>query len=265
LETDYNGSRKVVLNCLLTYDSIQHLSLSYSNPLGKNIYDEVKEAKVALYSGQRLIGYFHKSSFMQWTLKYVPQSGRQYRIVVDLPDGQQLTATTRYPYPIRAERVRENDDGPRKYWKVEPSDVYWVYALYKELDTIMRPVIIEKKYELYEALGTDNPNVDRFNIYGGSDYYVGMHKTYIRMLPSETSTIYSLYNLGSSVVVFCAVSEEYDKYLKSSLSKMYVYENFDDPTQWLDESMIYSNVNNGLGIFGAYDEWMYNCNDYLPD
>lgn len=265
LETDYNGSRKVVLNCLLTYDSIQHLSLSYSNPLGNSIYDEVKEAKVALYRSNRLVGYFQKSGYLDWTLKHEPRLGQQYKIVVDLPDGQQLTATTRFPNPIRAERVREYDEGTYKFWKVEPSDVYWVYAFYKSRDTLMYPAIITPDDGFIDFIGTSNPNVDKFNVFSGDDEHAGRHKIYIRMLPSQTSTIYSLYDLGTSVVVFCAVSEEFDKYLKSSLAKMFVYEKLNDPTQWLDESVVYSNVNNGLGIFGAYDEWIYNCNDYLPD
>ena len=46
---------------------------------------------------------------------------------------------------------------------------------------------------------------------------------------------------------------------------MLVYQSFEDPTQWLDESEIFSNIENGVGIFGAYTDVMFNCNLVMPD
>lgn len=265
LDTDYDGSKKVVLNCLLTNDSIQHLTLSYSNPFGKIIYDEVTDAKVSLYLHGRLLGHFRKTSYMEWILKHKPWPNGKYDIVVEMPDGQKITASTTFPKPIIAHRVKALESYRKTVWEVEPSDVYWVYAFQKDGDTIMRPVVIGPNCDFLRALGTDNPNVDNFNLQKGNTDEAGKHEAYIRMLASDTTTTYSLYDIYTGVVVFCAVSDEYDKYLKSSLSKLYVYDAFDDPTQGFDESVIYSNVKNGLGIFGAYSEWLYNCNKEWPD
>ena len=90
-------------------------------------------------------------------------------------------------------------------------------------------------------------------------------ETLVRMLPNAVPTTFTLYPLYSSVVSFMAVSEEYDHYLKSSLLKMQAYESFSDPTQWLEENAVYSNIENGVGIFGAYEETLFNCNNILPE
>ena len=45
-----------------------------------------------------------------------------------------------------------------------------------------------------------------------------------------------------SIIVFRGVSAEYDRYWKTSLQKMMTYMDEEDPTQWLDDSSIYSNI-----------------------
>lgn len=81
---------------------------------------------------------------------------------------------------------------------------------------------------------------------------------YLRMLADErTTSFYVEGGLYGCVIFFRAFSEDYDRYLKSSISKMLVYESINDPSQWLDESEVYSNIENGLGIFGAYADRRY--------
>jgi hypothetical protein len=84
-------------------------------------------------------------------------------------------------------------------------------------------------------------------------------------MPSEEVQTFRLYDLKSCLIVFRSVSDEYDKYQKSSLEKMHVFESFDDPTQWLDETVVYNNIHNGYGIFGAYKDVLINCNVSQPD
>ena len=76
-----------MLNCLLTNDSIQHLNLSYSNPLGNILYDEVTDAKISLFLYNRFLGNFRKTSYMEWTFKHTPVRNGKYDIVVEMPDG----------------------------------------------------------------------------------------------------------------------------------------------------------------------------------
>lgn len=118
---------------------------------------------------------------------------------------------------------------------------------------------------MIEDIGTDYPRTDQFNMQATEANKVKLHHHYIRMLPTATPTTFTLYPLYGSVVSFIAVSKEYDRYLKSSLLKMQAYESFQDPTQWLEENAIYSNIENGVGIFGAYEETLLNCNNSLPE
>ena len=129
----------------------------------------------------------------------------------------------------------------------------------------MLPVVIRPNYRMLENIGTDYPRTDQFNMQASEADIVKYHHQYIRMLPTTVPRTFTLYPLFSSVVSFIAVSEEYDRYLKSSLLKMQAYESFQDPTQWLEENAIYSNIENGVGIFGAYEETLLNCNNFLPE
>ena len=67
----------------------------------------------------------------------------------------------------------------------------------------------------------------------------------------------------ASFVVIRTASEEYDRYIKSVIEKKTFYESDDDPVRWFDESSIYSNIENGLGIFAAYNEQEFYSNIYM--
>ena len=54
------------------------------------------------------------------------------------------------------------------------------------------------------------------------------------------------------LIVVRSVSPEYDSYLKSALEKMHAHISSEDPTSWLEEVDTYSNIEGGLGIFGAW-------------
>ena len=55
-----------------------------------------------------------------------------------------------------------------------------------------------------------------------------------------------------ALIIIRSVSPEYDAYLKSTLEKMHAHFSFEDPTSWLEEVDTYSNIEGGLGIFGAW-------------
>jgi hypothetical protein len=113
------------------------------------------------------------------------------------------------------------------------------------------------------TLGTDHPLIDRFNADGDmSDinpnsqmpaYYIYLH---FLSSPNRTDSInFCIENVSGefAFVFFRTASAEYDQYFKSSLSKAMFYKSEDDPIQWFDESVVYSNIEGGgAGIFAAY-------------
>jgi hypothetical protein len=64
--------------------------------------------------------------------------------------------------------------------------------------------------------------------------------------------------------VMRSASAEYDRYLKSILEKLKFYEDPDDPARWFDETVIFSNIENGLGIFAAYWQQDFYYNNIYP-
>lgn len=265
IESEQFNKKEIVVNCLLTDDSIQRLSLTYSNNLGNTTYDEVTNATVSLYDTRGLVGTFTKTSYAEWQLKYKPWYGRKYKLVIDVPGKETLYAETTFPQRLEVYRDKILDTQKSHFFRVKSDKAYWIFAFHKLQDTIMFPPVLEDRFEVIEALGTDNRYADDFNLLGMGDYREGQHDTYIRVMPSKDVQIFKLYDLNTCLVVFRSASDEYDKYQKSSLEKMYVYQAFEDPTQRFDETVVYSNIHNGLGIFGAYSDELVNCNVSLPD
>lgn len=266
INTPIQGQRQIVVNCLLTLDKVQKLSLTYTNELNNTAYEEVPEAIVTLYEFNQLVGEFHKVAYGEWQLAFKPVRGGRYTLKIQTPNHPDLTATTTFPEHLPIHRLRKEDKERKRAFQIKKNtETFWACAFFKDQDTIMRPVVIRPNYKMIEDIGTDYPRTDQFNMQATEANKVKLHHHYIRMLPTATPTTFTLYPLYGSVVSFIAVSKEYDRYLKSSLLKMQAYESFQDPTQWLEENAIYSNIENGVGIFGAYEETLLNCNNSLPE
>lgn len=262
IDSRHFNQRQVVVNCILTSDSVQHLSLTYSNELHNTIYDEVEDATALLYEDGYLVGTFKKSAYAEWVLNYRPKFGRNYRLEVKVEGKETIYAETKFPKELRVYREYERDTIGKLAFNVYSDKPYWVFSFDKDEDTIMHPIVIEDRFRFITEIGTDCPDADDFNKYVHDEEFAGLHDRYIRIVPSQIEQSFWLYDLYSCVVFFRCVSDEYDKYLKSSLLKMMVFSSTDDPTQWLDETVVYNNIKNGLGIFGAYHDIKINCNSY---
>lgn len=267
IDQNPSGERKAVVNCILTSDAVQKLTLTHTSPHGQNYYEEISDAEITLFEAEKAVGKFQKSGYSEWKLNYRPHAGMNYKLVVQIPAQKEITATTVFPHKLPVRRLKELDGEGKRHFEKDSAGVFWAFAFEKSEDITMRPVVIDPKLKLLSKIGTNYSKIDNFNHHqieeaSGTSK---KHFAYLRMLADEKTSRFYLEELHSCVVVFRAVSDEYDEYLKTSLAKMLVYQSFDDPTQWLDESEIFSNINNGVGIFGAYSDVMYNCNLVLPD
>lgn len=268
IDIDQFSEKKVVVNCILTESPIQTLSLNYSSSLKDTNYEEIENAKIILFENGNIIGEFNKNGFSQWKINFCPKTGSTYLLNIEIPNMPLITATTIMPKKININKEKTRDTGIRKHFVKEEDNLFWVFAFEKNKDTIMRDIKIDRKYKLIQELATNYEKVDNFNNREtfSSIFEHKPHFIYLRMTQNiEDKKFFLEGNLYSSIIVFRSVSEEYDKYLKSSIQKMLVYQSFDDPTQWLDENEIYTNIKNGLGIFGAYVDHHFNYNVNLPD
>lgn len=252
--------KEVVVSCLLTDASIQNLTLSYSSPLGKKYYEEVEEAKITLFEEEAAVGVFTKKGYSKWQLSFTPKATKKYRLTIEIQGKPTITATTQMPQKIAIRKMGEHDTDRTKHFEKSPNLTFWAFAFHDPKDTILSRPSIEPYFRLLDELGTNSPLADSFNHIkeGSSTITSKIFFSYIRMKQDDNTSQFHLEGNINGVVVFRAASEEYDQYLKTSLQKMLVYESFDDPSQWLDESEIYSNIQNGIGIFGAYSDILFN-------
>lgn len=268
IDLNPSGERKVVLNCILTNSKTQTLTLNYSSLPNEKYYNEITAAKIKLFEGNVFVGEFQKTGYARWLINYTPKAGMTYKIEVEIANQPLITATTIMPEKIKIRKLKALDVDKKKYFEKDSCDIFWAFAFEKPEDIIMHQTVIDKRFKLLNELATNYQAADHFNIQTAIATSITnkTHLAYIRMLPDVNQKQFFLEgNLYSCVIVFRTVSDDYDRYLKSSLQKMLVYEAFDDPSQWLDENEIYTNVQNGIGIFGAYSDVLFNYNISMPD
>jgi len=271
-----------VVNCILTNDTVQTLSLTQSVKITDGyVFKEIKDAQIILWANEtEQIGEFKRISYGNWQLRYQPVEGTNYQLQVLLPDGKELAATTTMPERNQFVAESEKNKFPGKYFMQQTvENPCWAFILSEETltDNLIHP-IPSSRAKLCVNIGTDHPLVDRFNEDGNLFDLVSQATTpayafYVRIQPSllgreEEDIPFCLQtNYGNyTFVFFRTASKEYDQYLKSSLLKMFVYRLEDDPAQWFDESKVYSNVINGTGIFAAYNDdcfYFYDDNMYV--
>ncbi|MFW5752041.1 MAG: hypothetical protein ACOCW8_01745 [bacterium] len=67
---------EVVVNCILTNDTIQTASVTRSVPIDESyIFREVAGAELELLADGESVGFFEKTGYDQWQLKYRPVAG----------------------------------------------------------------------------------------------------------------------------------------------------------------------------------------------
>ncbi|MCG8580107.1 MAG: DUF4249 domain-containing protein [Bacteroidales bacterium] len=267
VDLEKEREQKIVVNCVLTSDTVQALSLTYSNPLNQFYYNEVEDAIATLWLNGDKVGQFEKTSFSKWQIKHQAQPGGSYQLNVEVPGWKEIEATTIMPDYVTVLKS-EGDDTPtiRNFMQLYASAPYWMFALQQAQDTIMLWPKVLPGDKLQISIGTNHPYRDGFNATEEMMFVNGITRQHIAYLrigtpenPDEEIPFMLEASLDFALVFVRSVSAEYDMYLKSSVQKMLVYHVFDDPTQWFDENEIYTNISNGLGIFAAYNEYIIQC------
>lgn len=258
---------KVVINCILTNDSIQTLSINKSAKISDAyFFPEVKDADIALYRDSEIVGKFKRIEYDYWTLKYTPVLGAKYTLKATLNDGTTLTATTVMPTRNLINPVNGVSDKVTRYFR-QYSSLYpvWIFVVASDRTNGGSTPLFSDK--LREEIGSNHPFADRFNEIGSlAEYSIAggftpAYKKYIRISDYENNEedvlefcVQARYS-NLNFVFFRTASAEYDKYLKTSLEKISTAEHEEDPARWFDETPVYSNIKNGTGIFAAYFDY----------
>ncbi len=261
--------RKVVVNCVLEDSDTQTLSLSYNSVVGSFSHDEITDADVTLSCDREEVGRFEHKSYMRWELAYTPEAGREYTLTVRVPGHEDITASTVMPRACGLSKIRNKGGQSIRFFSQRGvASPYWIFHLSQQTEEYDPAPKVSYTDRLIDDIGTDHPGVDDFNAFDEMMFagtgLVGTtrsHMAYLRIVPDGDMDSFKVEGqFTSTLVVFRFPSEEYDRYMRSSILKMMSHTDDTDPSRWFEEVSVYSNISGGLGIFGAVADTVIQIN-----
>jgi hypothetical protein len=287
------GKEQLVLNSILHPDSTIKVSLTKTLPMGttRSDFSVVGNAEIYLYEDDVFIGSptFQDSVYM---LDYWPKVGKEYSIEVEVPGFATLRAADMIP-DVPVVKACIMADSIYSYFNASivvdimdqamQENFYWLYTTtdyydYRNCEGFYIPdncldcvadcadVITSRDdyYLSYSSLP------DRFNGFvdntsGGVTQYDLFMRFDDKSEDGQSLSfkIASHDNIGKDIKRFTDVhiisaSANYDKYLKSTVTYFLNKSNYSDkdtPFKPFSEiTQTYSNVENGAGIFAAYNK-----------
>ncbi len=258
---DYQSN--LVVNSLLVPDSILSVHLSYSSPAdGPDIFPDVSGAKVTLSEGTRTTGLAYRGKGVYSADEY-PQSGKTYRLDVKMKMDASILSSTRIPSrpdititprPTEKEvqvNITDNPDETNYYWVGQKSyslsSAMMYYETYIYSDFLL--------FDDFNRTRNSDPFYDKrfsFHFYARLPDYQFNGQSVSFILPHHWSDpdTDGIIRYMSYVYIINA-DEHLDRYMKSAVIQYDLGVVGDMPVFHTPVSM-YSNIENGKGIFGSY-------------
>jgi hypothetical protein len=264
------GKEEIVVNCVLTYKDHQELQVVYSKSLGGGLfYEPIVDAVAELWEDEELVGTFAHQGLGRWNLEFTPKPFMVYHLKVKVPGRKEITATTTMP-----ENPSINFEGLSnhclRFSQLSQPFPVWAFSITNggETEEWLDPfseLSVGPSDRMYDDIATNHPFVDKFNATSFLLVDLGDMAThpgffyYLRILPHDTPLEFEIETMGIyyQFIVFRSCSHEYDNYLKSVMLKVLSHESNEDVFYGFDEDQTYSNIDNGVGIFGAYEERVF--------
>ncbi len=259
LKTEIQVNPKLCFNCILNPDSVIKGSLSLSQSIsGDSKLEKVKSANIELKMDGQVVAILSNLGDGLYGLNIKPNSGCNYEINIKTEGFPTLHASTIVPlkpsvsYQLE-NPILHNPDTYSSYYSYRIKKIindrsgtnrYWHYRLRQRYSKTW-----DFDWGIYDV---DSPLVDDFNRVTDASDDLGFHYIhYLRIIDAgidgKTLTFYSTaYN--KEINFFLDADEHYDKYLKSSIKQIM---NDGDNLLFNEPIQIYSNIENGLGIFGS--------------
>lgn len=287
-ETDLTpeGDAHLVVECILTSEPTQFLTLSMTDLTDGKSRPFWEDAQAILYdeTERATAGVFVMDENGTGCLDYCPAQDHIYRLDISVPGVGTIKATTCMPAPVQVQwklsfLYDNNSDG--LFYSISPLPIsaWWVYAMEtREAGS----------FQVAERIATDYDNVDSFNVIPDSfadENTLGtellermyprlrgadMHDKLLRFPPAapedrdksiERLVIGGNFSgmgmftdepvSGKGYLVFMSVSEEYDLFMKDAIGFILKKQAAGLFSIYLRNNPLYSNIEGGLGIFGA--------------
>ncbi len=264
VELDFQGfESNIVLNCVLTPDSIVRVKITESvRAENQETFTSVNELKVTINNSTTEMILNHVGNG-EYVSDNMPESGKKYKLLVEGQSIKNLEAVTTIPthLDVSVKLIPENDiltirikDDP------DQKNYYWIckknyYAPRREFE-----------YETY--LSSDYLLLDDFNRIRGEDLSGVMNFSYHFFARLEDvnfngkEVVFELshrfteqyegeFRFYKRYLYIFNADEHLDKYMKSALIQYELGVIGDMPVFHTPIDM-YSNIENGKGIFGSY-------------
>ncbi len=102
---DAKEKPKVAVVCILNdEETVQKLQLSFTKGASLSSAQPLTDASAFLYEGNTLVGGFKRAENGEWLLDFTPQAGVSYRLEIDVPGYEKITASQRMPMERAAVR-----------------------------------------------------------------------------------------------------------------------------------------------------------------
>ncbi len=263
VDLDYEVEQKICFNGILDPDSTVHISLYYTRALNEaGGFEPVLNAIVEFFEDGKPWGTATNNLNGGYLLDKKPLVGRTYSVKCNVQGMPPLLAETivkKKPDIAYIVNSREKYEGWSEY--SESTHFYWLNVDYQLNDQPGKDYYWNyhlgwysplKKYNFSNSLSYLSPYIDDFNRVVEPDSKLGFYyENYVRMTDTAVDgqvLEFSKEMTTRGVDVFFNADEHYDKYMKSSLQQKMV----DDETLPFKEPVqIYSNIENGTGIFGS--------------
>lgn len=272
---DYQPEQKVCLNCVLNPDSLVRFSLHYTRSLDDNDdFIPIDDAQILLYEDGQEWNTVSSLGKGTYGIDQYPQIGKTYRVKVNIEGHLPLSAET---------AVQERPDidttivskTPYEGWSdYSPSsqyyylsvdyqindqpgkDYYWNYSLFWYYHW--------KTYHFASHIAYFSPYADNFNREIDAETKLGFYyHFYVRQtddgVDGQSMKFNSLQDTRS-IDCFFNADEHYDRYMKTSVQAWLIEEWEDLPFK--EPVQIYSNIENGTGIFGSAS---FTCINYRDE
>lgn len=263
-----------------TSDITQQLFLSYNKQDGE--YEDIQDAEALLFDDRTgmLIGRFEHWYDNAWKLEYpIPCTEDEtsinvdvkYRLEVSVPGMKKIVSRTSFCRRIPKSAIVPKELPEKGWLQTENLDspAWLIPYTYEVITQKHNPDpntgSTSNSYQpawLYNVQNSyPRDKADPFNISndkGGNIMAIRLNGNRFdrQELPCGflfpgVVEIKNREHFYYSYFVVASVSEEYDKYLKSAIVDAIHHHNKDDVFTHLNEDQVYSNIENGVGIFGV--------------
>ena len=199
------GDRTVVVECVLSNEDVQELSLSFSRGTSEATAMELTDAEATLIdlTESRTVGEFTRGSDGKWRMDYAAVPLHRYRLEVKVPGHELIYAEDTMPdyVPIVQEdrSVYDPITYPFKFeGKFEPDNYIAFNAT--EFDAIIDPRYIPGVYHLWIYGMKHNPSTGGYDIAPNICCNEGMGKDFIR---------YDDFNIKDDIYESFSIETEY--------------------------------------------------------